>query len=906
MKMLHQGGIRHLDFANDGLSLYYSMRQDNSIHHYSVDRTRLLEPVRTNVQPPIAMAISPTGHLMISATKNPPVVLMRNLEHNSAAVVIKTSASEATVSSIAFHPRRPDIFVLTFVDGTLAAYDATKTSKAAAGSAYGDSQGKGEIGRVVGLYNGITASMSVQNEDLPAAPIIGAAFLPGYKTRVVTAGADGRCRIVDLAQGGSILRTWHTKMPITSLDVVEYKAGVTGALDQAGPSSQEHKSVHTGSVKVTPVAGNTLIAVARIDGSVHIYNTLGLLLSRKSVTSYDERILSIAWTKGASPASLNNSNIEKRFSEGSKDLNYKSEPLMAVQHASQDDQGSAGDADEGTTRIHSSPVTTKPTLPPLTRANFQDLFSPIKPQSPPRVVVTRISKGSSPRRYRPGLSNQTFVQSPPPDSEASTNAAPPRNLALFPSSESDIYVTAPSQQPQSDISDQTSSMAPSRHPDAFGLPLIAKKRQVAFKAATPRRQVSGFSYGAIPPPNTNARVLADLRKLASANSSASRQTGTLSSFASAQQRLKPPISLSKANADSSSVTRLKSANPPSTRKRRSAHLHDSSTWPTDSVSAPSLDDGKVEDIWLTSEAEEAEPQPARRRGHRGKRISKSSTLFPEDFDSGIGYSESGVVPQSASTHQDHANLRFTDLTFSDHEASQDHINEVRPVASRTPLLGEQVGDEDKAPISDAVRRLFPRSSSRSPRRTRQNTTALTHLAPQPLSDTAAAKSSSASRSRRKDNAAATLMSLAVRSAEQQQQRAKKNPDKRAASQNPQRTQRGSRSQAPQRNNFTEPTNTDRDATSIGNDPSPHQFSTQNTSSHNDDDDDDEDHSVTNHPSTTTNSRVASLENEVLALKAEVLALKALLRRHGIPASQVEAVTAMSREKTPSGWTCLRG
>jgi hypothetical protein len=148
------------------------------------------------------------------------------------------------------------------------------------------------------------------------------------------------------------------------------------------------------------------------------------------------------------------------------------------------------------------------------------------------------------------------------------------------------------------------------------------------------------------------------------------------------------------------------------------------------------------------------------------------------------------------------------------------------------------------------------------------------------------------------------MSLAVRSAEQQQQRAKKNPDKRAASQNRQRTQRGSRSQAPQRNSFTDPTNTDHDATSIGNDPSPHQFSTQNTSSHNDNDDDDP--AVTSHPSSTTNSRVASLENEVLALKAEVLALKALLRRHGIPASQVEAVTAMSREKKPSGWACLRG
>jgi hypothetical protein len=626
-------------------------------------------------------------------------------------------------------------------------------------------------------------------------------------------------------------------------------------------------------LNAAPSAGNTLIAVSRIDGSVQIYNTLGLLLSRKSVTSYDERILSIAWMKGASPASLDNSNIEKRFSEAPKDPNGDLGPAVIVQHAVEDDQQIAEEADEGTTRIRSPPATTMPTLAPLKHADFQDLFSPIKPQSPPRVVIARVTKGSSPKRHRPGLSNQTFVQSLPPDAETQTNVAPPRNLALSPSSDSDIYITAPSQQQQSDVSDQMKMSSALQHTGSLGLPLLARKRQVVFKATTPRRQVSGFSNSAVPPPNTNAKVLADLRKLAAANSSASRQTGTLSSFAPAQQRPKPSH---QPNADRSGAAHLKSTNPSSAKKRRSAHLHDSTTWPTDSVSAPSIDEEKVEDIWLTSEAEESHPPPPRRRGQRRKRISQSSTLFPQDFDSGIGYSESRTIPQSASTHQDHANLRFTDLTFSDHGESHDYINEVRPVESTTPLLGTEAQGEDQQPISDAVRRLFPRSSSRSPRRLRQDNTTLTHLVPLAISDDSTPQSPRAPRSRRKGGATATLMSLAVQSAEQQQQKTKKVYKQVKTSQPP------SRPRAPQENDHRGATNNDTHDTA----PVP-----------------------TNPSTTTSDTRVASLENEVLTLKAEVLALKALLRRHGIPASQVQAASALSVEKAKkaSGWTaCLRG
>lgn len=37
--------------------------------------------------------------------------------------------------------------------------------------------------------------------------IVAAAFIPGYTSRIVSVGQDGRCRLVDFDGGGKILRT---------------------------------------------------------------------------------------------------------------------------------------------------------------------------------------------------------------------------------------------------------------------------------------------------------------------------------------------------------------------------------------------------------------------------------------------------------------------------------------------------------------------------------------------------------------------------------------------------------------------------------------------------------------------------------------------------------------------------
>lgn len=123
-----QEEVRHLEYSNDGTSLFLSTASDGLIQQYSTERSRLLEPVQKHSSAPVALAISPTEQLMVSASGTPPVVYLKNLEDNLIGTLIQPSASTAPVCAAAFHPQRPNIFMLAFRDATVAAYDATKVS----------------------------------------------------------------------------------------------------------------------------------------------------------------------------------------------------------------------------------------------------------------------------------------------------------------------------------------------------------------------------------------------------------------------------------------------------------------------------------------------------------------------------------------------------------------------------------------------------------------------------------------------------------------------------------------------------------------------------------------------------------------------------------------------------------
>ena len=206
-----QDEVRHLEYTADAKSLFLSTCLTTDIQRYSTERSRLLDPTNIHPSSPVALAISPTGHAMVSASDNPPTVYLKNLAHNSSPILIEPQASKAAVSVITFHPERANIFLLAFRDGSVAAYDSTRIGRHQFGQ-FADQQGvgHGQISSFSKLHRAATGASK-------SASITGAAFLPGFKTRAITVGSDGRCRIVDFAGKGEILRTWHAKAPVTSV-----------------------------------------------------------------------------------------------------------------------------------------------------------------------------------------------------------------------------------------------------------------------------------------------------------------------------------------------------------------------------------------------------------------------------------------------------------------------------------------------------------------------------------------------------------------------------------------------------------------------------------------------------------------------------------------------------------------
>ena len=175
---------------------------------------------------------------MISASQNPPVVYLQNLALRTPALQLSPTASTTPVVVATFHPDRPNIFLLAFKDGTLAAYDATKMARRNGvrmdvnSSLEKDGSG-GEIARFKRLHRTTNHDSTEEKEEgllefrasfgavgSKSVGITGAAFMSGHRYRAVSVGGDGKCRIVDFEDGGQVLRTWHAQAPVTSLAVL--------------------------------------------------------------------------------------------------------------------------------------------------------------------------------------------------------------------------------------------------------------------------------------------------------------------------------------------------------------------------------------------------------------------------------------------------------------------------------------------------------------------------------------------------------------------------------------------------------------------------------------------------------------------------------------------------------------
>lgn len=116
--------------------------------------------------------------------------------------------------------------------------------------------------------------------------IAAASFMGGYKARIVTVGADGKCRMIDFERGASLLRTWHLPAACTALAIYSPPPLEDGHHQQPGlygsGESTQHQSGH-------------VIAVGRADGAVSLFDNLGLLREDKRFSEIEQPIIDLDW-----------------------------------------------------------------------------------------------------------------------------------------------------------------------------------------------------------------------------------------------------------------------------------------------------------------------------------------------------------------------------------------------------------------------------------------------------------------------------------------------------------------------------------------------------------------------------------------------------------------------------------
>ncbi|KAH0360704.1 WD40 repeat-like protein, partial [Aureobasidium melanogenum] len=535
----NDGIVRLLEYAPDAKSLFLSTSLTGAIQHYSIHESRYLDPPSNHPSPPTVLAISPTFHLMLSASEKPTVVYLQNLTLKTSAIQLHPSASSAAVATASFHPERPNIFLLAFKDGTIAAYDATKitrTSEACTGTK-SRSVNNGHAGEISHLSN-LHRITNIRNLSDPpdASPnttigsktvaITGAAFLPGFRSRAVSAGADGRCRLVDFEAGGKILRTWHAQAPVTSLSVLPIKSlntGKTASKQKSGPS-----------LNGTEV--NTVIAVGRVDGQVLLFDSVGLRLDQVLVNALGEKVINVEWMDGPSPYATSSSikpvssKIDAKFDLSHSTPGKGQSTQAALPDALRLPPGAVfaptqlapaiavvGCEAEEVSTVRHTPAANMVRCSPAVETTYLDLFSPVKKISPPRQKQKK-SPGSSPHLPRKRLSSQTFVRTSSPDSTQvavellDRSPETPKHLSIHP----------------------LNTMIERRQKPAHGTtpasarrgPRSARKKAHARAAQSQNRSPSA-STGA----GRNGKVLADLRRLGVEQPSQAKKNGKAALFA---------------------------------------------------------------------------------------------------------------------------------------------------------------------------------------------------------------------------------------------------------------------------------------------------------------------------------------------------------------------------------------
>jgi hypothetical protein len=188
--------------------LYFTTTLSPSVQAYSIASAEMLPSQQPHPSPPNVIALSSTGNILLSASPSPPTIYIQDRRWGgSAPVNFRPTDAQAPVSCAVFRVERDQVespytlFVLGFQDGKMVLYGLYLPTLARHGQ-YRHSHHAQNF-QLQPVRNGAIRKL----HKAAMGGIAAAEFLPGYKSRVVSIGHDGRCRLVDFEGGGKILRT---------------------------------------------------------------------------------------------------------------------------------------------------------------------------------------------------------------------------------------------------------------------------------------------------------------------------------------------------------------------------------------------------------------------------------------------------------------------------------------------------------------------------------------------------------------------------------------------------------------------------------------------------------------------------------------------------------------------------
>ncbi|KAF2621299.1 hypothetical protein BU25DRAFT_483102 [Macroventuria anomochaeta] len=253
---------RLLLFSPDSRTLFFTTTLNTSIQAYSLPTGDLLPSFHSHPSPPNVVAISNDGDVLLSASPSPPTILLQNRRWAGlAAVNFKPTDTSSALTCAAFQafdgtPQSSYIqFVLGFKDGILAMYKVFLPSLS-------QSRHAPHADQILDFQlQPVRVGAMSKLHKAAMGGVTAAAFIPGYKSRVVSIGHDGRCRLVDFEA---------TSLSVTTSESITSRGRRDCAVPFQGDAADEQETAYEGV--------ETLVAVGTQAGKVLVFNVLGLML----------------------------------------------------------------------------------------------------------------------------------------------------------------------------------------------------------------------------------------------------------------------------------------------------------------------------------------------------------------------------------------------------------------------------------------------------------------------------------------------------------------------------------------------------------------------------------------------------------------------------------------------------